>query len=373
MNRKKVAIIFGGKSVEHEVSLQSAKSIIEAIDKDRYDVVLIGIDKQGKWYLNEKSTFLLNSDNPKLIMLNQSNESVMVVPSDRDPQLYSFKNHQLIGSFDVVFPVLHGPLGEDGTIQGLLKLANVPFVGADVLGSAVGMDKDTAKRLLRDAKLPIAKFLTFNRSSVNDIDFTKINNYLGMPCFVKPAGLGSSVGINKVNNEQELKLAVTEALQYDNKVIVEEYIKGREIECSVLGNESPIASIPGEILPKHEFYSYEAKYIDENGAVLAIPAKLPREVIDIVKMLAVETFKTLNLEGMARVDFFLKENNELIINEVNTIPGFTRISMYPKLWEASGISYTELINRLIELAIERHNRDNNLRKTIDLNDLNGRT
>ena len=366
MNRKKAAVIFGGKSVEHEVSLQSAKSIIDAIDKDRYDVVLIGIDKQGKWYLNEKSTFLLNSDNPKLIMLNQSNENVMVVPTDKDLQLYSLKNQQIIGSLDVVFPVLHGPLGEDGTIQGLLKLANVPFVGADVLGSAIGMDKDTAKRLLRDAKIPIAKFLTFNRNSVNYIDFTEVMNYLGMPCFVKPAGLGSSVGVKKVRDEKELKLAVTEALQYDNKVIIEEYIKGREIECSVLGNESPIASIPGEILPQHEFYSYEAKYIDENGAVLDIPAKLSQDVIEKVKSMAVETFKTLNLEGMARVDFFLKENNELIVNEVNTIPGFTRISMYPKLWEASGISYTELINRLIELAIERHNRDNNLRKTIDL-------
>jgi D-alanine-D-alanine ligase len=262
---------------------------------------------------------------------------------------------------DVIFPVLHGPFGEDGTVQGLLKLANIAFVGAGVLGSAVGMDKDVMKRLLRDAGIPIARFIAVSRYSSKQTGFDDVRGRLGLPLFVKPANLGSSVGIHKVSHRNQFERAVRDAFNYDNKILVEECINGREIECSVLGNDKPIASVPGEILPRHEFYSYEAKYLDENGAVLEIPAKLLPDTAERIRQLAIQTFSVLCCEGMARVDFFLRNGKEIIVNEINTIPGFTRISQYPKLWEATGISYTELIDRLIQLAIERFEREKRLK------------
>ncbi|MCL6471186.1 MAG: D-alanine--D-alanine ligase [Firmicutes bacterium] len=337
MHKKtRVGILFGGKSAEHEVSLQSAKSIIEAIDKEKYEVALIGIDKQGRWYSPGKD-------------LNQPSR---------------FLSYGSLEAIDVVFPVLHGPFGEDGTVQGLLKLADIPFVGAGVLGSAVGMDKDVMKRLLRDAGLPTAKFLVFNRSLKNKINFDKVVKELGLPLFVKPANLGSSVGINKVKSKDDFDYSVADAFKYDNKILIEEFIKAREIECSVLGNEDPIASLPGEIIPQHEFYAYETKYIDDEGAILKIPAELPDDTVKNIQELAIKTFKTLCCEGMGRVDFFLADSGEILVNEINTIPGFTKISMYPKLWEASGISYKELIDRLIQLAIERHKRECELQTSL---------
>jgi D-alanine-D-alanine ligase len=354
----RVAILFGGKSAEHEVSLQSARNVIDAIDKDRYEVVLIGIDKSGQWFLNDESRFLLHADNPSLIALNKANDAVTLVPSDEGKQLVSLTKQSSPGRIDVVFPILHGPFGEDGTVQGLLKLADVPFVGASVLGSAVSMDKDVMKRLLRDAGVPSPKFLVYDRQP---IAFKEVSDYLGLPFFIKPANLGSSVGIHKIKDEKTFSTAVKDAFLYDKKVIFEEYIRGREIECSVLGNEDPIASVPGEIVPQHEFYSYEAKYIDEHGAELIVPAKLPDKIVKQVQELAVTSFKVLCCEGMARVDFFLRNNKEVIVNEVNTIPGFTKISMYPRLWQESGMSYTELIDRLIELAIDRHRKEKKLR------------
>jgi len=269
-----------------------------------------------------------------------------------------------LGSVDVVFPVLHGPFGEDGTVQGLLKLAQVPFVGAGVLGSAIGMDKDVMKRLLRDAKIPVAKFLVFDRASAYEIDFSRIKRVLGLPLFVKPANLGSSVGISKVSNRKQFARAVKEAFRYDNKILLEEFIRGREIECSVLGNEHPLASLPGEIITRHDFYSYDAKYIDEKGAQLMIPAKLPPRVVKKIQKMAIASFKVLCCEGMARVDFFLSPAGKIIVNEINTIPGFTKISMYPKLWEASGVSYRNLIDRLIRLAIGRFHQEKNLRTSV---------
>jgi len=361
MNRKvRVGVLCGGKSAEHEVSLQSAKNIVEAIDREKYEVVLIGIDKQGRWHRNETSEFLLHADDPRLIRLSTGDDN-MVNPGQNMEQLVSLSGFRPIGPIDVIFPVLHGPSGEDGTVQGLSKLVGVPFVGANVLGSAVTMDKDVAKRLLRDAGVPTAKFLVFGRSSEGGIDFNDVKSRLGLPVFVKPANLGSSVAINKVQDRDEFEHAVEEAFEYDRKVLVEEYIRGREIECSVLGNERPIASVPGEVIPRHEFYSYEAKYIDEEGAVLEIPAKLDEKTITEVQELAIKTFEVLCCEGMARVDFFLKDNGRVIVNEMNTIPGFTKISMYPKLWEASGISYTELIERLIQLALERFEKEKRLK------------
>lgn len=361
MNKKKIniGILFGGKSAEHEVSLQSAKNVFDAIDKEKYDPILIGIDKSGKWLLNSESTFLLNEDNPQLIKLNQSSDLVALVPQSAG-EISNFTNSSQNLKIDVVFPILHGPFGEDGTLQGLLKLANIPFVGASVLGSAVGMDKDVMKRLLRDAGIPIGKF-TVLKSHESIPHFQKIKAELGLPFFVKPANMGSSIGIYKIHNEPEYNNGILKAFEFDNKIILEEFIKGREIECSVLGNENPIASIPGEIISNHDFYSYDAKYIDEHGAALEVPAKISDPIAKQIQELAIKTFQTLSCEGLGRVDFFLKDTNEVIVNEINTIPGFTKISMYPKLWEASGISYADLIDKLIQLAIERFDKEQRLK------------
>ncbi|NIR31615.1 MAG: D-alanine--D-alanine ligase [Gammaproteobacteria bacterium] len=357
--RPRVGILFGGRSAEHEVSLQSAKNVLDAIDKDKYDVVLIGIDRDGQWYLNDASRFLLESPS-ELKVLAQADQGVALVPGEGGAHLVRRDDQGTLGSVDVVFPVLHGPFGEDGTVQGLLRLADIPFVGAGVTGSAVGMDKDVMKRLLRDAGLPIARFVVAERHR-RPPAFDQVVAQLGLPFFVKPANLGSSVGVSRVADPEAFNRALADAFDYDRKVIIEEYVEGRELECSVLGNEDPVASLPGEIIPRHAFYSYEAKYLDENGAALEIPAKLADDVLREVQRLAVEAFRVLCCEGMARVDFFLRGEHELIVNEINTIPGFTRISMYPKLWEASGIGYSELIDRLIQLALERHEGEKGLK------------
>ncbi|WP_226035821.1 D-alanine--D-alanine ligase [Aquibacillus saliphilus] len=364
MTKATVGIIFGGKSAEHEVSLQSAKNIVDAIDKNKYDVVLIGIDKDGKWHLNDQSSYLLNEENPKLIQLNKTNKGVAVVPGESTNQLINAADSQVLDQLDVVFPILHGTLGEDGSIQGMLRIANLPFVGTGVLGSAVSMDKDIAKRLLKEAGIKVAESFTYTKNKLSEINYQVAKEKLGLPMFIKPANQGSSVGVSKVRNEQEFYEGIKEAFQYDYKVLIEETIVGREVECAVLGNEDPIASLPGEILPQTDFYSYESKYIDEKGADLAIPAELSDDLTKKVQEKAVDVFQSLNCEGLARVDFFLLENGELVVNEVNTLPGFTRISMYPKLWEISGVSYPELISKLIELAIERHKRDEQLKNAV---------
>lgn len=362
--KKKVGIIFGGKSAEHEVSLQSAKNIVDAIDKDEYEVVLIGIDKQGKWHINDPSSYLINAEDPKLIQLNKSNDSVAIVPGETDNQFIHAENAGNLDQLDVVFPIVHGTLGEDGSLQGMMRLANLPYVGTNVLGSSICMDKDIAKRLLKAAGLNVANGTAFSRAKRNLIDFDELKAEIGVPMFIKPANQGSSVGVSKVSSKEEFDTAVDTAFQYDHKIIIEETLVGREIECAVLGNDEAQASLPGEILPQTEFYSYESKYIDETGAKLKIPADLPAETVKKVQGAAVDVFQTLECEGLARVDFFLTEKGEIYVNEVNTLPGFTRISMYPKLWEISGISYSELINRLIKLAIERHQKDNMLKSAV---------
>ncbi|GAA0604195.1 D-alanine--D-alanine ligase [Virgibacillus siamensis] len=364
MEKKRVGIIFGGKSAEHEVSLQSAKNIVDAIDKDKYDVVLLGIDKQGKWHINDESSYLINAENPKLISLNKSNDTVAVVPGQDHNQLIHSEDAGMLDQLDVVFPIVHGTLGEDGSLQGMMRLANLPFVGSSVTGSAVCMDKDIAKRLLRDAGVNVAKGRAFTSFNRNKIDFDLLQDELGVPMFIKPANQGSSVGVSKVSERAAFEQAVDEAFQYDRKIVIEETLAGREIECSVLGNEDPAASVPGEILPQTEFYSYESKYIDESGAKLEIPADLPEETVANIQEAAINAFQALECEGLARVDFFLKENGEVYVNEVNTLPGFTKISMYPKLWEVSGIPYPELINRLIELAIDRHQKGSLLKSAV---------
>ncbi|MCL2319769.1 MAG: D-alanine--D-alanine ligase [Treponema sp.] len=370
MSRKlRVGILFGGKSAEHEVSLQSAKNVYDAIDREKYEPVLIGIDKSGHWLLNDQSRFLLNADDPRRIRLNPTSDAVALVPQSGGviANLTASKND---GAIDVVFPILHGPFGEDGTVQGLLKLADIPFVGAGVLASAVGMDKDVMKRLFRDAGLPIGKFRAIRRDEKLP-DFEELCSRLGSPVFIKPANMGSSVGVSKVHNRDEYLPALKSAFEYDTKVMIEEFIPGRELECSVLGSPDtqngagePAASVVGEIISSHEFYSYDAKYIDENGAALVIPASIPDETARRVRELAVMVFKTICCEGLGRVDFFMKGDGSIIINEINTMPGFTRISMYPKLWEASGISYTVLIDRLIELALLRFEKEKKLKTSV---------
>ena len=315
----KIGVLFGGKSAEHEVSIISAKNIIKALDKEKYQIFPVKIDKNGKFNLNT------------------------------------------LKKIDVIFPVLHGPFGEDGSMQGLLKILNLPFVGSSVLGSAVSMDKEIMKKLFKEAGIPIGKFIVLKYGE--KITFEKVKKELGMPVFVKPVNMGSSVGISKVKNKKEYDTAIKEAFKFDLKVIIEENIAGREIECSVLGNNNPIASLPGEIIANQEFYSYDAKYISQES-VAEMPAKLPRATIKKIQELAVKTFKILNCEGMGRVDFFIKKNGQVIVNEINTIPGFTNISMYPKLWEASGLPTGKLLDKLIALAIERFKRESKLKTTV---------
>lgn len=362
--RPRVGVLFGGESPEHEVSLQSARNVIEAIDRDRWDVTLIGIDRRGRWHTADADRFLSDGSDPRRVRLVTGDTDVALVPGV-DSEIVALEGGTPPPPVDVVFPVLHGPMGEDGTIQGLLRLAHVPFVGPGVLGSAVGMDKDVAKRLLRDAGIPVAPFITVReREAAPSWDEASLK--LGSPVFVKPANMGSSVGVSRAEDEAQYVGALNEAFRFDDKVLLERTIRGREIECAVLGNERPAASVPGEVVPRHGFYSYEAKYLDDDGADLVIPADLDGETTARVQDLSVRTFEALCCEGMARVDVFLMEDGELIVNEINTIPGFTRISMYPKLWAASGVSYPELIDRLLALALERSAREARRASAIDL-------
>lgn len=358
MNEKKirVGIIFGGKSPEHEGSLQTAKKVIEAIDNNKYETVLIGIDQSGKWLLLDHSQYLLHEENPSFITMNDAADKNIALLPQGEGALIDMSDPASSIKIDVAFPVLHGPFGEDGTVQGLLKLADIPFVGAGVLGSAVGMDKDVMKRLLRDADLPIVNFITCTPKSVPV--YAHVVQKLGAPFFVKPANAGSSVGVTKVKSEAEFNDAIQSAFSYDRKILIEEYIQGRELECGVLGNDDLTASRVGEVIPRHEFFTYEAKYIDENGALVQIPANIPEDVEHEIQTYALQVFTTLECEGMARVDFFLKTNGQILVNEINTIPGPV---MFRRLWEASGVPYTNVIDQLIELAIARFEEEKQLR------------
>ena len=360
MAKKRVGILFGGKSVEHEVSLQSARNVYEAIDKTKYEVALIGIDKAGLWHVCDPARLDAAATPTAELPAGTGGDTVALVPGETARSLVVRGSRRGLPQLDVVFPVLHGTYGEDGTVQGLLKLANVPFVGAGVLGSALGMDKDIARRVLRDAGVPICRSVTLTAREAGATSFETLAALLGAPFFVKPANSGSSVGVSKVRDAAGWAAARTDALRYDHKLLVEEFVAGREIEVAVLGNDDPQASVAGEIVPQHEFYSYTAKYLDEHGALLRIPAELPPAVSDRVRRLAVDTFRALQCAGMARVDFFVQADGTAYVNEINTIPGFTKISMYPKLWEATGVPYAELIERLLALAIEKFERDQRL-------------
>lgn len=364
MAKQRVGIVFGGKSAEHEVSLQSAKNILEAIDRTKYEVTLLGIDKQGEWHLNDASGFLLNAENPAMIALNRSGENVALVPGSASQQLISRQQAQPLSQLDVIFPIVHGTLGEDGSLQGLLRMANLPFVGSDVLGSAVSMDKDFTKRLLRDADLKVAPWLSITQAQRASLDAQALVTRFGLPLFVKPANQGSSVGVSKVDKLADLEAALDLAFTFDRKVLIEQGIKGREIECAVLGNDEPEASPCGEVVVHDAFYSYDTKYISESGAEVVVPAAIDAQASEAIRAVAIKAFKALECFGMARVDVFLTENGEIIVNEVNTLPGFTNISMYPKLWQAAGLSYSALITRLIELAQQRHQQNRQLKSSV---------
>jgi D-alanine-D-alanine ligase len=357
VKKTRVIILFGGRSAEHEISILSARNVLAALDRERFAPVLVGIDRAGRWHLESERTLAAATGDPRALALDPAAPTVsieqglvagagQIVPGG-DP-----------GDDVVVFPVLHGTFGEDGTVQGLLELGDVAYVGAGVLGSAIGMDKEVAKRLLRDAGIPVVDFTVVTAAAfARDPAAALVGAArLGWPLFVKPVNAGSSVGVSRVNGPEGLAPAVRAALAFDRKVLIERAVDAREIECAVLGNDDPVASVPGEILVHHQdgFYSYDAKYVDPNGASWKIPADLPAATAARVQTLAVETFRTLELAGLARVDFFLSRGDGVLyVNEVNTLPGFTAISMYPKMWEASGLSQKALLTRLIELALQR--------------------
>jgi len=343
-----VCLLFGGRSGEHEVSLRSAASVSRNLDPARYRQVLIGIDQAGVWHLQPRGSFRQESYGERLELVS-AKRPVSVVPGGG----LAAGSRRIAA--DVVFPVLHGTFGEDGTVQGLLEVAGLPYVGAGVLASSLAMDKDKTKEVWRQAGLPVVESLTLRDASPASVEAARAA--FPLPVFVKPSAAGSSVGIRKVSAPDELAPALAEALRYDTKALVEPAVDAREIECSVLGNEEPQAFPPGEVVPRHEFYSYEAKYLDPQGAELHLPAELPVATRDEVMRLAVAAFRAVECSGLARVDFFVEKGGGRIwINEINTLPGFTNISMYPKMCEVGGLAYPRLLDRLLELALERHRR-----------------
>ncbi|HEX6596357.1 MAG TPA: D-alanine--D-alanine ligase family protein [Acidimicrobiales bacterium] len=355
MTRIRLVVLFGGRSAEHEVSCVTAVSVLKALDPLRYDVVPVGITHDGRWVLADEAQRLLQAGGaealpPALEAAGTALEPFAAIAAEAGPGLPG------PDAVTVVLPLLHGPFGEDGTVQGLCELAGVPYVGSGVLGSAAAMDKLVAKQLMERAGLTVPRYLGVRDTEPTSGLSARVEATLGWPVFVKPANLGSSVGVNKARNPRELEAAVAEAAGYDEWVIVEEAITGREIECGVLGDVDPEASLPGEVVPSREFYDYEDKYV--NGAAeLRVPAPLPPDVTEEVRRLSIATFQAVRAAGMARVDFFYEEGGRgLLVNEVNTIPGFTPISMYPRMWEASGVPYPELLDRLVELALDRHAR-----------------
>ncbi len=360
--RLRVGVLFGGRSGEHEVSLASAASVMRGLDPDKYEAVPIGITKDGHWLIGEGAVKMLPEvlKGGRRVMLAADPTEAALVPLDRGAGAQRL---------DVIFPVMHGTFGEDGTIQGMLELAGLPYVGAGVLGSAVGMDKDVSKRLCQDAGIPVVPWVTVHRwrwEKEPEAIKAEIEAKFEYPVFVKPATLGSSVGMSKVHNVEELTPAISLACEYGMKIMVEKAMVAREIEVSVLGNHEPKASVPGEIVPHREFYDYAAKYLEE-GTQLMIPADLKPSQVEKIQTLAVRAFQALELCGMARVDFFVeKKGGKIFLNEANTIPGFTSISMYPKMWEASGIPFRELIDKLIELAFEMHQEKARTKYAIEL-------
>ena len=342
MTKKKVAILFGGRSVEHGVSINSAKNILEFIDHDRFEPVPIGISTDGKWYLTKSVSKDIEQGEPVTLTLN--------------PGKPEWTAGGKTFTIDVAFPVLHGTDGEDGSVQGLFKAMAIPMVGTGVLGSSVSMNKLTSKRLLKQANIPVSQFLSFSYAEKSSMSFESISKELGLPFMVKATSLGSSVGISKVKSKEDFLPAVEDAFRYDNHVLVEKYIKGREIECAILGNDPPQASLPGEIVisDRYEFYTFDAKYVDKTAVEIKVPAEgLPPKVQDEIRDLSVKAYQALHCEDFARVDVFLADDGKVYINEINTIPGFTNSSMYPMMWKERGMSFTDLITKLVDLCLQR--------------------
>lgn len=358
----KIGIVFGGKSPEHNISLLSANNVVANIDREKYEVVLLAIDKDGVWHLNEGELVLDNAGDAQNVSLPQYDNEVVLSQNYGDHSILDKSTGEVVAEIDVLYPVLHGAFGEDGAIQGLAKVAGLPCVGCSILGSSAGMDKDVTKRLLRDAGIGVADFVTLRKGYNDHLTYDEVKAKIGGELFIKPANLGSSVGVSFVDNEADYIAAVKEGFEYDPKVIVEEKINGREIECAVMGNEKPEASVIGEILPKTEWYTFENKYVDDDGAGLEIPAKITKEETERARSIAINSYVNLECCGLTRVDMFLKEDGEIVVNEINTLPGFTKISMYPKLWSHSGIEYQDLITKLIELAIDRFEKEERLKQ-----------
>ncbi|MEZ4825934.1 MAG: D-alanine--D-alanine ligase [Bacteroidia bacterium] len=353
-----VALMFGGQSPEHEISVRSARNIFAAIDQSKYHVVLIGVSQTGTWHHLPADVFL-----DPLFTVVKGGRQIAVVPGERFGQMVYLDGSGQAPHIDVVFPILHGPYGEDGTLQGILRHISLPFVGPDVLGSAVSMDKDVAKRLLREADLLVAEFFCFHYFEKNAIDYAAVVNKLGLPLFIKPANMGSSVGVKKVENQEEFEAAVQNAFRYDHKIIVEEGIFGRELECAVLGNGEIANTGVGEVGMAAGFYDYDSKYISADAAQVLIPApNIDHATLAKLMLVAKNAYRTLCCEGMSRVDMFLTDDGQVYVNEINTLPGFTNISMYPQLWQHQGTSYPELIDALIQLAFERGKREESLEK-----------
>ncbi|MBA2872996.1 D-alanine-D-alanine ligase [Anoxybacillus calidus] len=350
--KTRIGVLYGGKSPEHKVSLQTAKAVMNAINKEKFDVTPIYITTEGKWVKGER----LTGEVKDVKQLELKSEANAILPVALNKTGAPATTEESEGAIDVIFPLLHGPNGEDGTVQGLLELLNIPYVGNGVLGSAAGMDKVIMKNLFAQAGLKQAKYVWFIKNDWKEnaeAAYAKVEEELGYPCFVKPANAGSSVGINKCKNREDLEAAFIEAFKYDRKIIIEEAIVGREIEIGVIGNDKPICSVVGEIVPKKEFYDYQAKY-EDGDTELIIPADVTEEQYETIKQMAITAFKALDLCGLVRADFFLTKDGTIYINEVNTMPGFTPFSMFPLLWKHTGVSYPELIERLVQLAIERH-------------------
>jgi len=359
-----IALFFGGQSPEHQVSLLSGQQVIDSIDRHRYNPIMIGIDPEGVWHLLDERKPLEFAYDPEEIRLGKSLGRVVLFKNTLI-ELETKHAHPI----DVAFPILHGPMGEDGTIQGLFELAGIPYVGAGVLGSVIGMDKDVMKRLLRDAGIRVAQFLVVHSHQRHLLSYEKMAKQLSLPLFVKPANAGSSIGISKVVTPSQFEEALEKAFAYDRKVVIETFVPGREIECSVIGNENPIVSLPCEIVPRGDFHSYLSKYIDDDGADFIIPVSLTKEELLDVQKVAIEAYQVLGCEGMARVDLFLTREKEVVVNEINTIPGLTQKSPYAKMWEATGISYPEMLNRLVDLAFERREKQQKLKRNFQLNQL----
>jgi len=344
-NKLTVAILFGGRSVEHEISIRSASNVVANINSDLYNVILIGIDKNGVWFLvdavdenidnGQKVGLKLDAVYPRLLVLD-TNEEI---------------------SLDVAFPVLHGTDGEDGSIQGLFTAMDIPVVGSGVLGSAVCMDKIISKKILIECDVPVAAYIEFSRADIEQIDFKQIKSQVGLPFMIKSASLGSSVGVSMVKSEKGFATALAESFKYDEKVIIEQFIKGRELECAVIGNKNPKASFPGEIIlvKDYDFYTYTAKYLDEDAIKIQLPAELDEEVTEKIRRISIDAYKALRCEDFARVDIFLTEDGEVLVNEINTIPGFTNASMFPMMWQHMGINYQELTTDLIDMCLKRYN------------------